>query len=64
MSSNNPSLDERLATTVKEARAVGFAVVVLYPEELFGLDPEALQVYLTRQGKAYINAQLPPEQED
>lgn len=59
----SPSLDERLDTLAREARAAGFAVVLLYPEELFGVDNEALQVHLVRAGKAYINAHAPEDEE-
>lgn len=57
------SLDERLNTLAKEARTAGFAVVILYPEELFGVDVEALQIHLVREGKAYINAHSPEPEE-
>lgn len=63
MSTQPPSLDERLNTLAKEARTAGFAVVILYPEELFGVDIEALQIHLVRAGKAYINAHAPEEED-
>lgn len=57
------SLHERLNTLAEEARAAGYAVVVLYPEEMFGVDREALQIHLVREGKAYINAHAAPDEE-
>lgn len=58
------SLAERLATVAEEARRAGYVVAILYPEEMFGVDPEALQIQLVRAGKAYINANSDPEPED
>lgn len=63
-SSAFPSLHDRLMAVVKEARDAGYAVVVLYPEELIGVDNEALQVYLTRTAKAYIDVNLEPDPEE
>ncbi|MNF92185.1 hypothetical protein D3C84_748220 [compost metagenome] len=59
-----PSLAERLATVAEEARRAGYVVAILYPEELFGVDPEALQIQLVRAAKVYVNSQLDPEQEE
>ena len=58
------SLHDRLMAVVKEARAAGYAVVVMYPEELIGVDNEALQIHLVREGKAYASAHLEPEDEE
>lgn len=58
------SLAERLATVAEEARRAGYVVAILYPEELFGVDPEALQIQLVRAAKVYVNSQLDPEQEE
>ena len=57
-------LEQRLTAIITEARAAGYAVVLFYPEELIGIDNEALQVRLTVAGKALINASLEPEPED
>jgi hypothetical protein len=58
-----PTLSERLTAIVDEARAAGYAVAVLYPEELMGIDNEALQIHLVRAGKAFIDANLEPDEE-
>lgn len=59
-----PSLSERLTAIVDEARAAGYAVAVLYPEELIGVDNEALQIHLVRAGKAFIDANREPDEEE
>jgi hypothetical protein len=59
-----PSLLDRLTALTKEARAAGYAVVVLYPEELIGVDNEALQIHLARAGKAFIDANREPDEEE
>jgi hypothetical protein len=59
-----PSLSDRLTALTKEARAAGYAVVVLYPEELIGVDSEALQIHLVRAGKAFIDANREPDDEE
>lgn len=61
---NNTPLHDRLLAVVKEARDAGYVVAILYPEELFGVDPEALQIQLVRAAKVYVNSQLDPEQEE
>lgn len=57
------TLHDRLMAVVKEARTAGYAVVVLYPEEMFGVDREALQIHLVRAGKAFIDAHAAPDEE-
>lgn len=59
-----PNLHDRLMAVVKEARDAGYAVVVMYPEELIGVDNEALQIHLVREGKAYANAHTEPDPEE
>jgi len=59
-----PSLSERLTAIVDEARAAGYAVAVLYPEELIGVDNEALQIHLVRAGKAFVDANREPGEEE
>jgi hypothetical protein len=59
-----PTLHDRLTAIIAEARQAGYAVALFNPDELEGVDLNALEQRLVMEGNTFIDETTDPEEEE